>query len=422
MAVEFVMPKLAMAMQQGTVSQWLVTEGEKVLQGQVILIIETEKVSYDCEAPADGLVHILVEAGTTVPVYEKLALIVENAAELNDLKQRLDASESTGSKAYMPPSIALLQPAAPENDAAPHMKKKVNISPLALKLAYRHHLNVDDIVGSGPGGRILKEDVEKALSGSGTASIPAVPSETLVEIIEGKTVKQSIPVKGMRKAIADHMVSSLASSAQLSATGEIDMSQMVRLRTVLLEKEEEIGVRISYSDLIVRALVKAVKDVPLVNSSLINGEIKIWEDINVSIAVAVEGKNGAGGLVAPVLKQCNTMSLVDISRSLKELSARARNGALAPNDLEGGTITVSNVSIFGLGWTVSTPILNKPQAMLIQPGAIFEKPVAENGHIEIRPMMTVSITFDHRILDGGPAGRFFGRLKELCEKPDYLHL
>ncbi len=411
MAVELVMPKLAMAMQQGTIIEWTIQEGTRVERGEIVLIIETEKVTYECESPADGFIHILVAPGTTVSVYEKLALIAENETELTELQQ--DEGPRTEVSGKPGPPV--------ENGDNSKEKKKMKISPLAKKLADRHNLDLGSLAGTGPGGRILKEDVERALQDLADNTGPG-RSGNAGEIIDGKRVKQTLPLKGMRKAIAEHMMSSLATSAQVSASGEFMMDNMVRLRATLLRKEKELGVRISYTDLMIRALVKAVEHVPLANSSLIDDEIKIWEDINVSIAVAVGTGEADSGLVAPVLKKCTEKSLVRISADVKDLSARARSGQLTLGELEGGTITFSNVGMFGLGWTISTPILNKSQAIIIQPGGICQKPVVENGDIRTRWMMTMSITFDHRILDGGSVGQFFGKLKEICEEPDYLHL
>lgn len=411
MAVELVMPKLAMAMQQGTIIEWTIQEGTRVERGQIVLIIETEKVSYECESPADGFIHILVAPDTTVPVYEKLALIAENEAELAELQQG-DGLQTEVSGNPRPPA---------EKGDNPKGKEKRKISPLARKLADRHNLDLGSLTGTGPGGRILKEDVERALQDLADDTSPA-RSGNAGEIIDGKRVKRALPLKGMRKAIAEHMMSSLATSAQVSASAEFMVDNMVRLRATLLRKEKELGVRISYTDLMIRALVKAVEQVPMANSSLIDDEIIIWEDINVSIGVAVETGQADSGLVAPVLKKCAEKSLVQISTAVKDLSARARSGQLALDELEGGTITFSNVGMFGLGWTISTPILNKPQAIIVQPGGICQKPVVENGDIQTRWMMTMSITFDHRILDGGSVGQFFGKFKEICEEPDYLHL
>ena len=242
------------------------------------------------------------------------------------------------------------------------------------------------------------------------------------ETIDGKQVKATVALKGMRKAISEHMVHSLTVAAQLSYMGEMDMTALIELRRSLLTKEEEIGTRITYTDLLVYALVKAVKHVPLINSSLVDNEIKIWEDINVGVAVALDTGEYESGLIVPVVKNAGKKSLVEISKSIKELIEKAREGQLTLDDVTGGTITISNTGGFAPGWTVSTPVLNQPESVIVQPGGIFEKPWNVEGKIELRPIMSISITFDHRVMDGVPIGKFYTRMMELIQQPEYLHL
>ena len=334
------------------------------------MVIETEKVSYECESPVDGFLHILVAPETTVAVYEKLALVAENEIELTALQQKEGSGTAAVSEKSGPSANQSDARTSAGDDVDPNAKKKSRISPLARKLAARHNLDLGGITGTGPGGRILKEDVEKALQEKADHS-GSVRSEESGEVIDGKRVKATLPVKGMRKAVAEHMMSSLSTSAQVSGSGEFIMDKMVRLRTSLLHKEKETGVRVSYTALMIRALVKAVEHVPLVNASLINDEIKIWEDINISVGVDVGTGSTGSGLVAPVLKNCADKNLMQISTAVKDLSTRARKGKLTPDELTGGTITFSNVGMFGLGWTVSTPILNQPQAIVVQRGRFF---------------------------------------------------
>ena len=421
MALEFVMPKLAMAMQQGTVMEWKLQEGDSVEKGQVAMVIETEKVTYDVEAPGNGLLHILIQPDTTVDVFTPVALIAENEAELTDLQ---------GGKTV--PTQAQAAEGAPAEQAPPAQTgkgKKAKVSPFAKKLAKKHNLDITQIVGTGPGGRIVKEDVLKALEAPAPAAAPPVsePAPAAApawegDVVDGKRVKAVLPVKGMRKAIAEHMVHSLSVSAQLSTMGEVDMSEMIRLRKSLIAKEEEIGVRIGFTDLILLAMVKAVQHVPIVNASFMGNEIKIWEDINVSVAVSLDRGEYESGLIAPVLKNCEGKSLTEISKGVKDLVRRTRNNELTADDLTGGTITLSSTGALSSGWSVSTPVLNQPQAIIVQPGGIFEKPVAVNGNVEVRPMMTLCITFDHRTMDGAPVGKFYAKLKDLLEQPEMLIL
>ena len=418
MAVDIVMPKLAMAMKQGKIAEWKAQEGQWVEKGRIVMVIETEKVTYEVEASASGYLHIITELDTAVPVNETVAFLSATQEELAELQAARPAPE-------MPQLKEAAAAAAASTASAGFQKKaKVRISPAAKKLAQKHDLDITRITGSAPGGRIKKEDVLKFLESGEAIVAAAAPSEEAwtAEMVDGKRVKAAIPMKGMRKAIADHMIQSLSVSAQLSSMGEVDMTELIQIRKSLLQKEAEIGVRITYTDLMILALTKAVQNVPLVNSSLIEDEIKIWEDINVAVAVALDRGEYESGLIVPVIKNADKKSLAEISRCIKDLTARARSAELTPDDLYGGTITLSNVGGLAAGWAVSTPILNQPQAVIVQPGGILDRPVARDGQVVVRPIMTLSVTFDHRILDGVPIIKFFTKMVELLENPELLLL
>jgi len=300
---------------------------------------------------------------------------------------------------------------------------KVKISPVAKTLAKKHDLDIAKILGSGPGGRIKKEDVLNYIASGETANTAEPSAEIRAgETVDGKRVKAVLPFRGMRKSIADHMMQSLSVSAQLSNMGEVDMTELVRLRKSYLAKEQEIGVRITYTDLIVMLLSKAVQYVPIVNSSMVDDDIKIWEDINVGVAVAVESGEYDTGLWVPVIKNTEQKSLVEISRAIRDVTTRARNGELTPDDLTDGTITLTNVGGLTSGWFIGTPIINQPQSVIIGTGGILQKPVGVNGKIELRPIMTISFTYDHRVLDGAPIAKFYSKIIELAMNPEYLLL
>ena len=422
MAESIIMPKLAMAMQEGTVVEYLAGAGEWVEKGQQVMTVETEKVAYECEAPASGYLHIVVETGQTVPVFEAVALLAASREELAQLSAGLSqpaaqpAPETTVASLPAAGAAEAVEAGEP-GEARPAKRGRLKISPIAKKMAVTHDLDVTEIAGTGPGGRIVKADVERALAEreSAAATPPA-------EIADGRRVRATVPLQGMRKAIADHMHHSLAVSAQMSTMGEIDMTEMIRLREMLLRKEEEIGVRISYTDLFVLVLAKAVHYVPIVNASLIGDEIRIWQDVNVGVAVALERGEYETGLIVPVIKNAGHKSLLEISRAVKDLTARARSGSLTPEDVDAGTITLSNAGMVAQRWMVSTPILNQPETVIVQPGAIVDRPVAVEGQLQVRPVMTMNITSDHRVLDGVPITRFFNKIAELIENPALLHL
>ena len=414
MAEEILMPKLAMAMKQGKVIEWKAGEGQRIEKGQIVMVIETEKVTYECEAPAAGFLHIIAELDKAIPVNDAVALLAETEAELAELQAAQPAPVEAAATAAPEDAVA----ATAASTTGPVKKGKVRISPAAKKMAVTHNLDFTKVTGSGPGGRIVKKDIIQALE----TGLPEAAPPAEVERYEGKKVKKTIALRGMRQAIAEHMVHSLSVAAQLTLSGEIDMTEMIKLRKSLLQKEEIVGLRISYTDLLVYALTKAVKLVPIVNSSVVDNEIKIWEDINIAVAVSLEVDEAESGLIVPVVKDAGNKSLLEISRSIKDLAGRARNGQLTADDMADGTLTLSNTGVFAPGWTVSTPIINQPQSVIVLTGGIFEKPMAVNGEVVVWPMMTTSITFDHRVMDGAPIHTFLSKFKAFIEQPELLHL
>ena len=414
MAEEILMPKLAMAMKQGKVIEWKAGEGQRIEKGQIVMVIETEKVTYECEAPASGFLHIIAELDKAIPVNDAVALLAETEAELAELQAAQPAPVEAAATAAPEDAVTATAASTP----GPVKKGKVRISPAAKKMAVTHNLDFTKVTGSGPGGRIVKKDIIQAIE----TGLPEAAPPAEVERYEGKKVKKTIALRGMRQAIAEHMVHSLSVAAQLTLSGEIDMTEMIKLRKSLLQKEEIVGLRISYTDLLVYALTKAVKLVPIVNSSVVDNEIKIWEDINIAVAVSLEVDEAESGLIVPVVKDAGNKSLLEISRSIKDLAGRARNGQLTADDMADGTLTLSNTGVFAPGWTVSTPIINQPQSVIVLTGGIFEKPMAVNGEVVVRPMMTTSITFDHRVMDGAPIHTFLSKFKAFIEQPELLHL
>jgi pyruvate dehydrogenase E2 component (dihydrolipoamide acetyltransferase) len=253
------------------------------------------------------------------------------------------------------------------------------------------------------------------------AASPAVQAGA-GETLDGKRIKKTFPLEGMRAAIAEHMVRSLRTSAQLTTTAEIDMTEAVRIRNSYLEREEELGIRISFTGLVVFVLARALRDVPMVNASLIDGRMILWEDINIGVAVAVKLNAFESGLLVPVVRNADEKPLVELSKEIKGLTQRARALQLQPDDLGGGTFTVTNVGTFGVGWSISTPIINQPEAAILGTGVIEERAVVRKGEIVARPMMSCFLTFDHRILDGAPVGAFLDRFKRLMENPALMFL
>ncbi len=403
MAAYIMIPKLGQVTIEATLVEWKAKEGDWVEKGSVVLEIETEKIKSDIEAEASGFLHILVEEGVKAPVGRVVGLIAETREELEALQKEppREIFTAVGEVEKMP---------AEAREAKPEPGEHIRVSPVARKMAEEHMIDITEIVGTGPGGRIVREDIEKAIAAKEKAGVTP-------EVYQGKRVKATIPLKGMRQAIAEHMHRSLAESAQLTAMGEIDMTELIKLRQGLLAREDVSGARITYTDMFVFAVAKVLKEKPMVNSSLIGNEIKLWEDINIGVAVALEE-----GLIVPVVKNADQKSIVEISKSVRTLAEKAREGKLMPDEVTGGTFTITNLGAAGAGWRFETAIINPPETAILGTGGITDRAVVRDGQIVIRPIMTYSFTYDHRVIDGTLAVQFMARVIELLETPELLSL
>lgn len=413
MAVEIKIPQLGRSMQKPTLVEWKVKEGDRAEQGSSILVIESEKIRNDIEAEISGFLHILVEEGNQAAVGSVVGFIAETKEELAALqKERPRGKPAPVAEPKEAPQVEAAQVgAAPSTEAKVKEGERIRISPVARKLAEEHLIDITTIGGTGPGGRIVREDVEKAVQAKVAAPAAAPPAETY----EGKQIKEVIPLTGMRGAIAEHMHRSLAISAQVTIMGEIDMAQTVKLRNDLVAQESVIGTRITYTAIFVLAAARALKENPIINSSVIDNEIKVWEDINIGVAMALEK-----GLVAPVLKNADEKSLAEVDQAIKDLTEKARQGKLAVDDITGGTFTVSNIGAVGVGYRFSTVIINQPQSAILGMGSITDRAQVRDGQIVIRPIMTYSLTYDHRATDGTVAARFMATVIRLLENPNLL--
>jgi pyruvate dehydrogenase E2 component (dihydrolipoamide acetyltransferase) len=427
MAEYIAIPKLGMQMTEATLVEWRVKEGERVEKDDIVLLIETEKTEWEVEASTAGFVHILVEQDVVAPIGRVVGFIAETEEELADL-QKEPAREifTTAPEPAEPVEATKAPQSEPAKPAAARAEEgqRVRISPVARRMAEEHMIDISTITGTGPDGRIVREDIQRAIEAKPkveapraevTPTAPAAPAA----VYEGRKVKETVPFRSMRKAIAEHMHRSLSVSAQLTITGEIDMTAMVNLRKALVEQEEAIGARVTYTDLFVLVITRALKDNPIINSSLVENEIKIWEDINIGIAVALE-RGLEGGLIVPVVKNADQKSLSEISREARSLVEKARDGKLMPDDVAGGTFTITNLGAVGGGYGFGTPIINQPESAILATGAITDRPVVREGQIVIRPIMTYSLTFDHRVIDGATGSKFMLRVTQLMENPALL--
>jgi pyruvate dehydrogenase E2 component (dihydrolipoamide acetyltransferase) len=423
LSTNITIPKLGMTMKEATLVEWKFNEGDWVEKDEVVLIIETEKTTWEVEAMASGYLHILIACNPDKPepVGTVVGQLAETEDELKSLQQETGIAEvPVATEAST--STAKVSSIGSISDS--EKGERFRASPLAKKMAKEHKLDLGMVVGTGPGGRITKDDVEKAieLKKKAPPETPVAGAVPAAGEYDGKRIKAIISLKsGMRKAIASHMQRSLAISAQLTLMGEIDMTEVQKLRAEFLKQEEDIQTRITYTDIFVFIITKVLKEHPIINSSLIDNEIKIWEDINIGVAVALESNNSTGGgLIVPVIKRADQKSLVEISKELKELIGKAREGRILPDEVTGSTFTITNLGGAGGGYGFGTPIINQPESAILGTGAITDRPVVREGKIVIRPIMTYSFTFDHRVVDGAPAAAFMSTLTMLIESPGLM--
>ena len=386
MAIPIAAPKLGWATEPVEIVEWKAKEGEWVEKGSTILVVSTGKITSDVEAESSGYLHIVVQAGAQVPIGSTVGFIAQSEEELESIKKEAPA----------PPT-----PKEEGIEEAQEERERIRISPLARKLAQEHMIDITKIVGSGPQGRIVKEDIERAIE----AKEKGAP--------KGKEVRSTIPLRGMRRAIAEHMHQSLQSSAQVTLMGEIDAAELVKWHKSLASKVG--GIKITYTDLFVFLISRVLKNHPIINSSLIDDEIKLWDDINIGVAVALED-----GLLVPVVKNADKKSLLEISREIKTLVEKARGGKLLPEEIEDGTFTITNLGALGGGYRFETVIINQPQSAILGTGGITDRAVVRDGEIVVRPVMTYYLTYDHRVITGAMAASFMADVVKLLENPGPL--
>ena len=405
MAERLIVPKLGMAAAVVTLSKWQVQEGDRVEKGDAVLDIEAEKTTFEMSAPSSGFLHMLAAEGEEADVSTVVGLIAATEEEYAALLTGGEAN-AAADQADRKADVERAPAAAKAGDGV-----QVPVSPVARKMAAAHNIDVAQITGTGPGGRIQKEDIERAIDAQKSGAV-RTPSES---IHVGKRIKSTIPYKGMRKIIGENMIKSLAVNAPNTFFGDLDLTEMVKYRENFVRQEKKLGVRITYAEMLIYAVAKALRQFPLMNSSLIDDEIKLWEDINIGMAVAL-GDQGEKGLVVPVIKNADTKSLLEISANAKELAQKARAERLSSEEMTGGTFTISNFGSMGVS-SYSTPIINSPESGILGIGRLTKKPVVKDDQILIAPMLPYSLSHDHRVTDGAAAETFMRIVKDLVENP-----
>jgi pyruvate dehydrogenase E2 component (dihydrolipoamide acetyltransferase) len=437
-SVNVKMPKLGMTMQTGKVSKWYKNEGDQVQKSEELFEVETEKITNKVEAPVGGILfQIVVPTGAVVPVGTIVAVIAEPGEQPERLEgiqlgattevtaRMTGPAPSTEAEKPKESGYILATPAAKrlatdlgvdlarvkgtgpegrikEGDVTrfhEEAQRGPKITPLAEEIARQAGLDISTLIGTGEGGKITREDVDRALQ------------EKKPELAEEKKPPRTIPMDGMRKAVADNMYASLQNTAQLSLLTEVDVTESLRFLNLVREvyaKDE--SVRISMNDILILATSRALKRFPIMNSTQVGDEIILHDAVGMGVAVAIPN-----GLIVPVLQDADRKGLLQIAREARSLIGKARSNSLSMDEVTGGTFTITNLSASNVD--NFTPILRPPETGILGVGRVMEKPAVLGGEIVIRSMMGLSLTIDHRVVDGAPASEFLQLLARYLEQP-----
>jgi pyruvate dehydrogenase E2 component (dihydrolipoamide acetyltransferase) len=420
MSIDILMPALSPTMEEGTLAKWHVKVGDTVKAGDVIAEIETDKATMEVEAVDEGVVEaILVDAGTeNVKVNALIAKLAGEGDSPAPAPKAAPAAEAP--KAAAAPAPA----AAPQAVAAPVAQTgdRVFASPLARRLAQTAGLDLKSIKGSGPHGRVVKADIEAASKGGVpaakapalSASAPAAAAPRQALSLEQMGIPAGsydlVPLDGMRKTIARRLTDSFRDVPHFPLTIDLEIDALLAARSKINSLLEGQGVKVSVNDIIIKAVAVALKRVPEANASYTPEGIAMHKHADIAVAVAIDG-----GLITPIVRAAETKGLAQISAEVKDLAARAKAKKLKPEEFQGGTFSVSNLGMFGIKAFAS--IINEPQGAIMSVGAGEQRPVVKNGQLAVATVMTVTLTCDHRVVDGAIGAKFLAAFKPLIEEP-----
>lgn len=417
MATPLPMPKLGLTMEEGTILKWRKGEGETVEKGEIILDIQTDKVEYEVESPDGGLLlKTLAGEGDVVPCGTDIAVIGEAEEDISgfgsapaktpSIPPESAASDEPATSA--PPTFHQAPTPTPATPvvAPPASSGRVFASPAARRVARELGIDYRTLKGTGPGGRIVQADVRSAAE-SGLPAAPAAASGP-------PAVADSTPLAGMRKIIAERMLSSWSQVPRITMQAEVDLTNLLAVREASRQAwENDLGVKVSINDLILFYTARAVRRCPAVNVRLTESALEQMQDVNIGVAVAV-----AQGLMVPVIRGADQKSIDAISRESRALAEAARAGALDLDALEGGTFTLTNLGAYGVDHF--SAIINHPESAILSVGAARERAVVRNGEVVARTTAFIGINADHRVVDGAPAAEFLSTLKEMLEHPKVM--
>ena len=437
MAEKIIMPKQGLQMTEGTITKWLVKEGDKVEIGQPLFEMETDKNTIQIDSTAAGeVLKLVAKEDETVPITETIAIVGKKGEDYSELlpkkkEEKKEESVSAPAAPAAPASTVSVSPAAltAEDDTTPIALEggRIFVTPRAKTVAERKNIDYKTLKGTGPSGLIIERDVLAAAAVKASPAAKAVAARKGISITtvtgsgeNGKIVKHDIlsgdanlvredkviPITGMRKVISDNMMNSVQSMAHAYHKVAVDMTQAKLIRAAFKKAEK----KVSFNDIIIMALGRALQEHPRMNAWVEDGKITEKGSVNIGIAVAVDN-----GLIVPTVRDVQNMTLSEIHDESARLIAKTKSGGLKKEDYSGGTFTVSNLGMFGID--EFTAIVNPPQVGILAVGSMTDTPVVRDGQVVVRPMMNLVLTYDHRVIDGAPAAQFLSRVKELLENP-----
>lgn len=418
MKQEIKVPAVGESITEATIGSWTKKSGEFVKRNEVLMLLETDKASVEVVAENDGVLTILPgsEAGAVVQIGATVATLDTDAKPTANAAAPAVEAPKTAAPAAAAPTSATTSASA----AAQHL------SPAVQRIVTENQIDPSKVQGTGKDGRLTKGDVLSAPAGSAaatSASAPSAPAKAAAPVVTPLATgpskqgdKKLVPMTTIRKRISEKLKEAQNTAALLTTFNEIDMGKVMELRAKYKDKfKEKYGLNLGFNGFFVKASVEALKAFPAVNAWIVGSDIEYHNYYNVGIAVSTEK-----GLMVPNIKDADTLSLAGIEIAVRDLAAKGRDGKISPNDLGGGTFSITNGGVFGS--LLSTPILNAPQSAILGLHKIQDRPMAINGKVEIRPMMYVALTYDHRIIDGKEAVSFLVKIKELVEDPERLLL
>ena len=416
MATKVIMPKLSPTMEEGQISRWLKKEGDKVSMGEPLAEIDTDKATMEMQALGNGTLRkILIGEGQSAPLGQTIAVIGEPDEDIAALLSEAPAQPAAPKKEEPPeqkkeePPASAPPPAQPQNgrqpQAAPSDSGRMIVSPLAARMAAEAGIDLRSLQGSGPGGRIIKRDIEAAISKPAPATAPSYIQQA------GASAYRDEPASQIRQTIAKRLVTSLGPVPHFFLTSEIEMDRAAEMRKGINALDPDL--KISINDIIIKVAAAALIQHPQVNASFQEKIVRYYEQVDMGVAVAIED-----GLITPVVRAANQKSLSQIAAEVRELAERARSKKLKPEEYTGATFSISNLGMFGID--EFTAVINPPEGAILAVGAMTAKPVVRENEIVIRQMMRVTMSCDHRVIDGATGAKFLQTFKKILENPLYL--